>query len=99
MDKTKLLLLNENGQSAVEYILMLVVVVGLSFSVIKSRAFQDFLGSESPFFTAMILRIEYSYRHGREGDSNNLGYTNHDTFYDPNGNKSRFFSAKEPYGN
>ena len=98
-----LLLKNQRGQSAVEYILLLLVVTVLGYSVIKSDAFKKFFGKDSVFFETIALQIQYSYRHGRLGtreqmESDQYTYNGkHDTYKLNDEERSRFFLPLEEY--
>jgi Flp pilus assembly pilin Flp len=94
--------LNQSGQSAVEYILLLSVISVLTFSVVNSKRFKDFMGPDSSFFAAIRSRVEFSYRHGFNGkaedDKTNNNYSQfHETYYDYETGKSRFFSGAGVY--
>ena len=80
-----------------EYVLLLVVVVGLASAVFKTRLFQEYFGKDSDFVARIINRMEYAYRHGRMGEDDQINYQNHPTFYDKNQNKSRFFTGESAY--
>jgi Flp pilus assembly pilin Flp len=98
-DKNKFIL-NEDGQSAVEYILLLVVVVSLTLSVFKNPKFKEFFGEDSYFFTAMKMRMQYSYQHGLVGetDTTTSTYTgNHDTYFNSATGKTRFIAPVSKY--
>lgn len=101
-NKRQNIFLNQNGQSAVEYIMLLAVISVLTFSVINSDRFKDFMGPDSSFFAAVRSRIEFSYRHGYskpvEDDKTNNGYGGfHETYYNFEKGQSRFFSGVERY--
>lgn len=100
MERKDYLLLNSKGQSTVEYILLLAVVLSLSLVVLKSDSFQNFFGKESNFFKAMKDRVEVSYRHAYvfpiEDDTTN--YSTPHKSYAQDANTSRFFVGTEPYG-
>ena len=88
------------GQSTVEYLLLLTVCMLLIMTVLRSDAFERYLGRDSEFFTLMRERFAYTYRHGRDGFNNTqINYNaphSHPTYSD--GGASRFFSGKEGYG-
>ena len=86
MENKKLSILNSSsGQSTVEYILVLLVVVSLGYTVFKSKAFEELFGENSSLFAALKVRIEYSYRHGLSGSTDNSNYTNsHDSYLNIN---------------
>lgn len=91
---------NNKGQSAVEYIMLLAVVGVLGVSIFQNDRFRKFFGSDSEFFSEMRYRIEYSYRHGREGKSSDdtSSYANfHELFYNKDDGISRFFSGDSEY--
>ena len=89
--------LDERGQSTIEYVLLLAVVVALASTVFKSKLFQEVFGRDSDFMAALIVRMEYAYRHGRMGDEDNRNYQQHPTFYNKEEGKSRFFAPAEAY--
>lgn len=95
--------LNSKGQSTVEYILLLLVVSVLGFSVVKSDAFKKFFGKDSVFFKTIAMQIQYSYRHGRLGTSDEINsdtftyQKKHDTYKFNDEDKSRFFTIPEKY--
>ena len=91
-------ILKQVGQSTVEYVLLLLVVVTLAYTVFNSRAFKGLLGEDSKFFEAVFKKIAYAYRHGRADDEEDrLDLTRHNTFYNKQENRSRFFSPAETY--
>ena len=53
------------GSPTIEYVLLLAVVVALASTVFKSKLFQEVFGRDSDFMAALIVRMEYAYRHGR----------------------------------
>lgn len=91
--------LKQQGQSTVEYLLLLVVVTALAFSIYNSARFKNFLGPDSEFFAIVQKKIEFSYRHGYDSQQDDTGtVSNHFTFI-KDGNESRFFTTiEEPYG-
>ena len=94
------LIKNESGQSAVEYILLLLVVVSLAMSVYNSRTFQDFFGEDSSFFDAIKNQMELSYQYGQMDISSKVPDYNgkHEGFFNPDENQSRFFILRQKYG-
>ena len=96
-------ILNEKGQSTIEYVLLLVVIASLAVTVFNSQAFKNIFGPESSFFTIMQNRVQFTYRHGLEGesDSDNFNYgdgTSHFSYFSQEENGSRFFLPLEGYG-
>ena len=101
------ILKNREGQSAVEYILLLAVLASLSFSVLNSAAFKDFMAGNSGLFLTIRKGMEYSYRYGvpvtQETDLEkardfDLQTNEHDLYYNSKEGASRFFTGPDPYG-
>lgn len=94
-------LLNQRGQSVVEYILLLAVITSLAFTVYSNPKFKQFFG-ERGFFEAMRGRIGFAYRYGYEGndpaDEFQYNSNKHKTYLNEETNLSRFFSPVEEYG-
>lgn len=88
--------LNESGQSTVEYILLLVVIVTFISTVFNSRRFKEFFGEDSAFFTAIAERIRVNYRHSTViAPSDDIGLApvrEHPSFYFSESDTSRFFT-------
>ena len=87
-------LTDQRGQTAVEYILLVAVIAGLVFTVLKSDEFKAIFGKEGKFGTVFRSEVEYSYRHARGGRGfySAPDYSNsHDSY------SGRFFSAKDAY--
>lgn len=100
MENKKLSILkNSGGQSTVEYLLVLLVVVSLAFTVFTSDAMTNLFGKDSSVFAAIRKRIEYSYRHGLAGSDDSSNYdTSHDSYLNvEKGDKTRFFAPIGKY--
>jgi hypothetical protein len=94
----KNILNNQRGQSMVEYILLLAVVVAISATVLKSGFVSDYFGEDGTFTKNFKLELEYSYRHavrGRKANSVNYTSPNHDS-YKFSGD-TRFFGPLQRY--
>lgn len=98
-------LLNQIGQSTVEYILLMAVITTISISILKSDVFQNIFGRDSQFFAEFGKRVEFSYRHGHMGtrderDSDDYNYSpstvSHKSYVMDDGN-SRFFIPTDKY--
>lgn len=90
--------LNQKGQSTVEYILLLVVVVSIATALMNSETFKKFVGKDSALMKKLVGQMAYSYRHGRQGDNDTSNYSlNHETFYNSTEGKSRFFTPQTSY--
>ncbi|ATH06543.1 hypothetical protein BIY24_00870 [Halobacteriovorax marinus] len=100
-NKSKNILLEERGQSAVEYIMLLAVISLITFSIVNSNKFKDFMGEDSGFFAGLRSQLEYSYRHGylnSEADRSDDNYSGpHETYYDIDDGRTRFFTGGEQY--
>lgn len=89
---------NDDGQSMVEYIMLLGVVLILVLTVLKNEKFKAIMGPDSEVLDGMRKSMVYSYRHGRPGppiadpndENSNDSYSG--------GSDSRFFVNNEPYG-
>jgi hypothetical protein len=91
---------NQKGQSVMEYLLLLFVVVSLSTAFITSDAFKSIMGENSFFFTKLKEKQEYSFRHAQYTDTNDDSTYNgpqHHSYKNPESNNSRFFAPAEEY--
>jgi hypothetical protein len=92
-------LLDQAGQSTVEYLLLLAVVITISYTIISSQRFRDLLGREGRFAREMKAETEWNYRHGFRGraDAAPIKYpgATHPTYW--NGTTSRFIGPLRPY--
>jgi hypothetical protein len=99
MEKKYFLL--EKGQTVVEYILLLAVVMSLVTAMYKSKYFKNFFGETGQFATAFKAEMEFSYRNafGARIPGQPLKYTDksHPSYYNTDKGASRFFTPKEPY--
>lgn len=87
-----------SGQTMVEYILLLAVVAVLFGSVFRSKLFTAYFGEQGSFAKVYKNKLEYSYRHGLDGNITttiNPTDKNHDTYF-KNGD-TRFFGPKVTY--
>lgn len=90
---------DSRGQSVVEYLLLLFVIVGLSTAIIRSEGFQTIMGEDSFFFQKLKQKQEYSFRHTHFTDIvDDTSYTGeHHSYINPTSNVSRFFAPAEEY--
>ncbi len=101
------LLKNKKGQSIVEYILLLAVLSSIGYSFYNNAMFKEFIKGEAGLFKRIRQGMEYSYRYGRQFN-NSIDYDNamnfdyrtnqHDTYFNNQENRSRFFGGTDPYG-
>lgn len=93
----------ENGQTMVEYLLLLVVAISLVTTFYKSDFVQRFLGDGKGSFGSIVKEeTEFSYRHAfsrnRPAQVQEFYYgPAHPSYYNPEKSETRFFGAKEPY--
>lgn len=96
----KQFLKNERGQTTVEYILLLAVVMIAVTTVFKSDLFKKIFGENGKFSTTFRAEMEFSYRHGIRGRElyrkPNYKSPQHKS-YIWRGTKTRFFGAKDVY--
>ena len=92
----------QQGQSTIEYLFLMVVVVALFYSFFKSRYLQDYTDE---LFSEISDSIQFSYHHGAPSGGrtysksySNPGYgkTPHSTYY-IGGKNSHFFISHEQY--
>ncbi len=90
---------SESGQTTVEYILLLAVVLVATTTVFKSDAFQKIFGKNGKFAKTFRSEMEYSYRHGLRGRKvyQQPSYKGQHESYLWRGNTTRFFGAKDTY--
>lgn len=98
---------NSKGQSVVEYILLLAVLSSLAFGLFNNKKFKGLLNGNQGLFVSLRNRMEYSYRYGRELNSDvdvetamafRYQTNQHDLYFSPKENQSHFFSGGDPYG-
>lgn len=93
---------SQRGQTTIEYILLIAVVIGLATFILNLPIMQKFLGKDgqggftSPFFASM----QYSYRHAIFGTNKEIYPANyqqakHDSY--SSGTDTRFFGPADPY--
>ena len=93
---------NQRGQTVVEYILLLAVVVSLVFTFYKSQTFQSLFGANGSIGQTIKDGSEFNYRHAyprKPGDINQADYAgaSHPSYFDSISGETRFFGPKEPY--
>lgn len=95
------ILKREKGQSTVEYILLLVVVMMFVNTVINSDLFKRFFGGNSPFFQTMATGIARNYRYAAVVTEGEVIGPNpvlaHPSFAKSGGSDSHFFIIAEEY--
>ncbi|MFN8369002.1 MAG: hypothetical protein U0T83_00080 [Bacteriovoracaceae bacterium] len=92
---------NNLGQSAVEYIFLLAVVMTLITVVTKSDMFNKYLGQEGIIFQSAIQGYEFAYQNGLSREDKEKNYNpsrpnlNHPSFV--HGGNTRFFAPDSKY--
>lgn len=98
MYRAKSFLKNEAGQSTVEYILLLSVLVTIGITIFKSQPFLKLFGPDSQVFDILKRKVEYSYRHGSDGiDADTSNYNGDHKTYVLESGDARFFTPKKTY--
>ncbi len=91
---------NNRGQSMVEYILLVLVIVVTIRTLVKSELVQSIFGPNGKFTSAIGKQMEHTYQHGYSGPRYqgviDYGTVNHPGY--KNGGESRFFTGTERYG-
>jgi hypothetical protein len=93
---------NKNsGQTLVEYLLMMLLVVGVMSVIYKSQIFQENIGKNGSFNLSLVALMKYSYRHalpGKKVEQYPPNYTSskHDS-YQIESNNTRFFGPAQGY--
>jgi hypothetical protein len=99
---------NEQGQTLVEYILLIVVATSLAMTFYRSQAFRRLFGENGEIGIKIKNQNEFGYRHafystGLGGvviddiPRDNKDISLHPSYIGP-GSETRFFGPKEPYG-
>ncbi|MFT6068885.1 MAG: Tfp pilus assembly protein PilE [Bacteriovoracaceae bacterium] len=92
--------LNQRGQTMIEYVLLLVVVMSLAAAFMNSDTYKKFVGKDSLLMQRLVKQMSYAYRHGRQGNGEDDLSTysiDHDTYYNRDEGRSRFFTPIEEY--
>ena len=90
---------NAKGQSTVEYIMLLAVVVSLASGVLRSEYMVNLLGQDGVLGKSYKLRMENSYRFATKvNEKVDVDYSsiNHPSYYG-GGDSTHFFTGLEPY--
>lgn len=88
---------NQKGQSTVEYILLLTVVVIAVMSVFKSKLFVENFGKDGKILVSYKKQFEFAYRNGFPYDGQDYDYDNLHPTYSRGTGESRFFVPKDAY--
>lgn len=94
---------NQEGQTVVEYILLLAVAVSLVLTFYNSEAFRRLFGSQGTFGVKIKNDSQFAYRHAHlpkdpvDIDRNNKEGATHPSYLDTVNSGTRFFGPKDPY--
>lgn len=94
--------LKNHGQSTVEYLLLIAVVISILTTIFNSDLFKNLLGNNGRFAKAIKEETQWNYRHGLQGRQPSpvpIKYSGgtHPTYYNQAVGESRFFGPVEPY--
>ncbi|MBF0359760.1 MAG: hypothetical protein HQK49_02060 [Oligoflexia bacterium] len=93
---------NHKGQSVVEYIMLLMVVISLAIIVLRHPKFKEMLGANGTFYAGMRKNIEHGYKHGYsynsketdvDGNVSDIDNGEHWSYYSKVKQESRFFQT------
>ena len=95
------IILNKHGQSTVEYILLLSVVVSLIYVVINSARFKEIMGEGGTLGTNMRLESEWHYRFAKPRNGLTTTWSgasaDHPSYWNSARGATHFIGPKEPY--
>ena len=99
-----LALKNQQGQTVVEYILLLAVSVSLVMTFYRSSTFKKLFGEQGVVGQVYKRETEWGYRHayllGSKEGANSLPYTSareHPSYFNQSEGQTRFFGPSDPY--
>ena len=94
---------SQSGQSVVEYILLVAVLISFVFLVFSSQRFKNLFGTDSEFSRSFANRLSCQYRFASSTMVNNCTNINrnyqgriHPSYF-PTGGQTRFFGPRSPY--
>ena len=95
-------ILNSQGQTSVEYILLMAVIISLAVTFFNSEVYLRYFGENGRIAQTFKLRMETNYRHAYDArDANTAPFyeqiRTHQSYVDPIGGGSRFFIPRDPY--
>jgi len=96
---------NQQGQTMVEYILLLAVAVSLVMTFYNSEAFRRLFGTQGTFGVQLKATSQFAYRHAYlpkpeeavDVDRNHKEGASHPSYLDVKNGGTRFFGPKDPY--
>jgi len=94
---------SQQGQTVVEYILLLVVAISLVLTFYRSAAFRRLFGEQGLMGEQIKSQTEFTYRHASpKGEASDVSRNNkdgsiHPSYADPVNGGTRFFGPKRAY--
>lgn len=96
---------NQQGQTVVEYILLLAVAVSIVTTFYNSATFQKYFGTNGQLGKVYKVESEWGYRHasmtgrGTTPEGNGLRPTiiDHASYYNQSKSQTHFFGPSDPY--
>ena len=92
---------SEEGQTLVEYILLLAVAMSLMMTFYNSQMFRRLFGNQGALGKKIKAESEFSYRHAFMGGTDVPRGTRdgatHPSYYDESKGETRFFGPKNTY--
>jgi len=97
-----MVLKNEKGQTAVEYILLMVVATSLALTFYNSRRFKEIFGNDGKLGARIKTQTESAFRHGYSSNQADIAPGNrdvsvHPTYSDQAAGTTRFFGPRRNY--
>jgi hypothetical protein len=93
--------LKQTGQSTVEYILLLAVVISLVYTLVNSPLFRQFIGRNGTFAQKMKATTEWNYRFGSQGvlpfTQINYSSATHPSYWNSSASSTHFFGPLKSY--
>jgi hypothetical protein len=95
------IILNKRGQSTVEYILLLAVVISLIYVVINSVRFKELMGQGGTLGTNMRLEAEWNYRFAKPRNGLTTTWSgvtaDHPSYWNSTRSATHFIGPLKPY--
>lgn len=95
---------DQQGQTVVEYILLLAVAMSLVVTFYRSQTFQSLFGEQGSMGLLYKWEGEWGYRHaftkGKTQGETNQPYSSaelHPSYYNASAGETRFFGPSDPY--
>jgi len=96
-------ILGRSGQSTVEYLLLLAVVISLAYTIINSSRFKELLGEGGTLGTTMRLENEWNYRFAKPRNPttpaswSGANVADHPSYWNAATGSTHFVAPVKPY--